>query len=269
MSKDYNTPARPAHRLASPPGALDGALGPEALIECLLFVADGPVPIAHLAQALDLPPREVEAALAALASAYEKRGLRLQRWQDRAQLTTSPAAAAYVERFLGLQATVRLTHAALETLAIVAYQQPATRPQIEAVRGVNSDSVIKSLLAKDLIEEIGRSEGVGRPILYRTTPEFLQYFGLLSLAELPPLTLPAASLASPPLSSIPTGDIVDRLSEGESGEPLDDPVPPSEQAMEEGNLGSASPNGEPLDAIGGDSGVDEKPNSLEFGSEDR
>ncbi|MBI3361990.1 MAG: SMC-Scp complex subunit ScpB [Chloroflexi bacterium] len=171
----------------SPPA--NGLLGTQELIECLLFVADGPAPIAQLAQALDLPPRQIEGALSALETTLAQRGLRLQRWQDRVQLTTAPSAAAHVERFLGLEATARLTHAALETLAIVAYQQPATRPQIEAVRGVNSDSVIKSLLSKGLIEEVGRSEGVGRPILYQTTPEFLQHFGIASLAELPPLNL--------------------------------------------------------------------------------
>ena len=177
------------------PAGLDLA----SLVECLLFVADGPTPIAQLAQGLEVSPREIEGALAALEATYAKRGLRLQRWQDKAQLTTAPAAAGHIERFLGLEATARLTRSALETLAIVAYQQPVTRPQIEAVRGVNSDSVLKSLLTKGLIEEVGRTEGVGRPILYRTTPEFLGHFGLSSLAELPPLQLP-----EPPL---PEGEI--------------------------------------------------------------
>lgn len=249
--------------------APDGVLGPAALIECLLFVADGPVPITNLAQALDLPPREVEAALAALESACETRGLRLQRWQDRVQLTTAPAAAVYIERFLGIQATVRLTHAALETLAIVAYQQPATRPQIEGVRGVNSDSVIKSLLAKDLVEEIGRSEGVGRPILYRTTPEFLQYFGLSSLAELPPLTLPAAGLAPPTLSSSPAGDAAAGLSDGVSGQALNDSDPARDQGLEEGDLGSASHDVGPVEAIVDESGVEERTSSEKFQPEDR
>ncbi len=98
--------------------------------------------------------------------------------------------AKTVEHFLGLEATSRLSRAALETLAIVAYQQPVTRPQIEAVRGVSSDGVMKSLLGKGLIQEIGRTEGPGRPIMYGTTPDFLQHFGLNSLMELPPLNLP-------------------------------------------------------------------------------
>ncbi len=167
-------------------------LGLEALIESLLFVADGAVLVGRLAEALEVPVREVEAALSGLAESYQKRGLSVQRFREKVQLTTSPSAAGKVERFLGLAAATPLSRAALEALAIVAYQQPVTRPQIEAVRGVNSDSVIKNLLTKGLIEESGRAEGPGRPVLYSTTPEFMQHFGLTSLAELPPLSLPNA-----------------------------------------------------------------------------
>jgi segregation and condensation protein B len=164
----------------------------EAQIESLLFVADGAVPVARLAEALEVSTREVEAGLAALAESYHHRGLSLQRFRDKVQLTTAPAAAAAVERFLGLAALTPLSRAALEALAIVAYQQPVTRPQIDSVRGVNSDSVIKNLLAKGLIEESGRAEGPGRPVLYSTTPEFMQHFGLAALSDLPPLALPEA-----------------------------------------------------------------------------
>jgi segregation and condensation protein B len=103
------------------------------------------------------------------------------------QLTSAPETAPIVERFLGLEATSRLSRAALETLAIIAYQQPVTRPEIDAIRGVNSDGVLKSLLSKGLIQEAGRAERAGRPILYQTTSDFLGYFGLSSLNELPPL----------------------------------------------------------------------------------
>jgi segregation and condensation protein B len=94
--------------------------------------------------------------------------------------------AGTVEKFLGLEATARLSRAALEALAIIAYRQPITRPGVDSIRGVNSDGVMKSLLSKGLVQEIGRSDGPGRPILYGTTSEFLQHFGLASLAELPP-----------------------------------------------------------------------------------
>jgi segregation and condensation protein B len=108
-------------------------------------------------------------------------------------LTTAPQLAELIERFLGLEATTHLSRAALETLAIIAYQQPVTRPQIDSIRGVNSDSMMKSLLNKGLILESGRADGPGRPILYSTTPEFLQHFGLNSILEMPPL----APLAKP------------------------------------------------------------------------
>jgi segregation and condensation protein B len=170
----------------------------EALVESLLFVADGAVPVARLAEALDVSVREVESALLTLSQAYRHRGLSLQRFRDKVQLTTSAAAAAHVERFLGLAASAPLSRAALETLAIVAYQQPVTRPQIEAVRGVNSDSVIKNLLSKGLIEDAGRAEGPGRPLLYSTTPEFMQHFGISSLSDLPPLSLPGPGDAPNP-----------------------------------------------------------------------
>ena len=100
---------------------------------------------------------------------------------------TVPQLAELIEHFLGLEATTHLSRAALETLAIIAYQQPVTRPQIDAIRGVNSDSMLKSLLHKGLILESGRADGPGRPILYSTTPEFLQHFGLNSILEMPRL----------------------------------------------------------------------------------
>ena len=106
------------------------------------------------------------------------------------QLTTAPQLAELIERFLGLESITHLSRAALETLAIIAYQQPVTRPQIDSIRGVNSDSMIKSLLNKGLILEMGRADGPGRPILYATSPEFLQHFGLNSILEMPPLANP-------------------------------------------------------------------------------
>ncbi|PWH11934.1 MAG: SMC-Scp complex subunit ScpB [Anaerolineae bacterium] len=159
------------------------------LLEGLLFVAAEPVSPAQLAAALELSVTEVEEGLAALEEQLQTRALRLQRHAGRVQLTTAPELADSVERFLGLEATSRLSRAALETLAIVAYQQPITRPAVDAIRGVNSDGVIKSLLSKGLLQEVGRSEGPGRPILYGTTPQFLQHFGLNALSELPPLNI--------------------------------------------------------------------------------
>src|SRR5215207_2468147 len=162
-------------------------------LEAMLFVAGEPVTTSQLATALDVASSVVERGLNELGAALSTRGLRLQRHAGRVQLTTAPQLAELIERFLGLEATSHLSRAALETLAIIAYQQPVTRPQIDSIRGVNSDSMMKSLLNKGLILESGRAEGPGRPILYSTTPEFLQHFGLSSILEMPSL----APLASP------------------------------------------------------------------------
>ena len=158
-------------------------------LEALLFVAAEPVAPAQLATALDVAPSVIERGLNELGASLASRGLRLQRHAGRVQLTTAPQLAELIERFLGLEATTHLSRAALETLAIIAYQQPVTRPQIDSIRGVNSDSMMKSLLNKGLILESGRTDGPGRPILYSTTPEFLQHFGLTSILEMPPLAL--------------------------------------------------------------------------------
>ena len=159
-------------------------------LEAMLFVAAEPVTTAQLAAALDVAPSVVERGLNELDTALATRGLRLQRNAGRFQLTTAPQLAELVERFLGLEATTHLSRAALETLVIIAYQQPVTRPQIDSIRGVNSDSMMKSLLHKGLILESGRADGPGRPILYSTTPEFLQHFGLSSILEMPSLAKP-------------------------------------------------------------------------------
>jgi segregation and condensation protein B len=162
-----------------------------ANLEALLFVASGPVAPAQLAEAMELKSDIIEQALESLAEEYASgRGLSLQ-WQGgKVQLTSAPGAAGLVERFLGLEATARLSRAALETLAIVAYRQPITRPVVDSIRGVNSDGAMKGLLNKGLVQEIGRAETPGRPILYGTTHEFLQHFGLSSLADLPPYDVP-------------------------------------------------------------------------------
>lgn len=167
------------------------ALSLQANLEALLFVAPGPVTTAQLAEALEISAEKVEQELAVLGEIFaQSRGITLQWHNGRVQLTSAPRAAELVERFLGLEATARLSRAALETLAIVAYRQPVTRPSVDAVRGVNSDGVMKSLLNKGMIQEVGRTETPGRPILYGITNEFLQHFGLTSLADLPPYDEP-------------------------------------------------------------------------------
>ena len=164
-------------------------LGLEAKIEALLFVSPSATYPKQIADALGESVSAVNRALETLSEQLQSRGLRLLENKGRFQLTTAPELSEAVENFLHLESSTRLSPAAIETLAIVAYQQPATRPLIDSIRGVNSDSVIRNLLSKGLLEEAGRSDGPGRPILYATTPEFLQYFGLSSLKDLPPIDL--------------------------------------------------------------------------------
>ena len=158
-----------------------------AKIEGLLFVSSGLVSVYQLSKTLEIKESEVESHLIELEKHYKEfgHGLRLMRVKSKVQLTTDPAISRSVEDFLGLQDPSTLSQAALETLAIVAYKQPVTRPQVDVVRGVNSDSVMRSLLSKGLIEELGRAETPGRPIYYGTSATFLQYFGLMSIDELP------------------------------------------------------------------------------------
>lgn len=175
-----------------------------AQLEALLFVAPGGVTTAQLATAIGITPRKVEKNLEELNEVYAERGIRIQRHNGEIRLTSAPEVGEIVERFLDLEATTRLSKAALEALAIIAYEQPVTRPHIDSIRGVSSDGVLRTLLSKGLAEEAGRAEGAGRPILYTTSPEFLAHFGLSSLDELPVLELPdvdydEASAAQPEL----------------------------------------------------------------------
>jgi len=158
-----------------------------AKIEALLFVASGPATSSQIGEALSIPAKQVENAIETLQKEYEHgRGIAIQNHGGRYQLTSSPDFALDVEKFIGIETTAKLTRAAVETLAIIAYKQPITRPGIDSIRGVSSDGVMKSLLAKGLIQEVGRAEGPGRPILFSTTGDFLQHFGLNSLDQLPP-----------------------------------------------------------------------------------
>ncbi len=155
------------------------------LVESLLFVAPEAVKIETLAGALDETPERIEGVLAELMAGQAYRGVRVQRLGERVQMVTAPEAAAAVERFLGLDLTTRLSPAALETLAIIAYKQPVTRAQIDELRGVASDGVLRTLIHRGLVEQGERLEQAGRPFQFRTSFDFLQHFGLQSLDDLP------------------------------------------------------------------------------------
>lgn len=160
-------------------------------LESLLFVSDGPVEATQIARALELDADFVEALLRQLDDTYrsQQRGFRLMERNGRFQLVTAPAAAAIIETFLNLDMTARLSAPALETLAVVAYRQPVTRAQVEAVRGVDCTGILRSLLQRGLIEEVDRLDAPGRPMLYGVTDLFMQHFGLTSLQDLPPLAV--------------------------------------------------------------------------------
>ena len=157
------------------------------IVESVLFVADEPVDVGALARIAEAPLEDVRAAIDALAADCHGRGVRLQRTESAVQMVSAPEATQYVERYLGVEEDHRLSHASLETLAIIAYKQPITRQAIEAIRGVNCDRALASLRARGLITEVGRAGSAGRPYLFGTTFRFLEYFGLEKPEDLPPL----------------------------------------------------------------------------------
>jgi segregation and condensation protein B len=160
---------------------------PLAALEALLFSSDQPLPLSLLAESLDLPPERVAEALGQLEAAYAARGagVELREIAGGYLLVTAPEHAEWVGRLLRGKKKMRLSRAALESMAIVAYKQPVTKSEIEAIRGVDSSAVLATLLERNLVTIRGRSKVVGRPLLYGTTQEFLDYFGLRDLSELP------------------------------------------------------------------------------------
>lgn len=159
-------------------------------LEALLFVAEDPLEVRELAVAVEADEQEVEEVLVDLARSYEDetRGLAVRNVAGGWRMYTAPAAYDVVERHLLSGRSGRLTQAALETLAVVAYKQPITRQEISEIRGVNADAAVRSLAARGYVEEVGRDEGPGQAILYGTTTHLLEQLGLDSLDDLPPLT---------------------------------------------------------------------------------
>lgn len=155
-------------------------------LECLLFVATEPVPMKTLVEVLREEEQCVQHALRLLEERLQVSGLQLVQVAGGYQLCTRPEFAEVVACYLQPQPS-KLSRAALETVAIIAYRQPITLPEIEAIRGVQSDGVVRTLLQRGLIQEVGRKQTAGRPVLYGTTPQFLHYFGLNSLEDLPEL----------------------------------------------------------------------------------
>lgn len=168
---------------------MSGADGVAGAVEALLFVSDEPVTASRLASVLDAPVATVEKTLRGLAESYakEERGFQLREVAGGWRLYTHPAYHEQIEQYVLSWDTRRLSQAALEALAVIAYHQPVTRQGVNAIRGVNSEAVISSLIEKGLVREQGRDRNAGNAILYGTTRTFLERFGLRDLSELPPL----------------------------------------------------------------------------------
>lgn len=165
----------------APPEDLD------LVIESILFLAGRPVQIPFLARITGAPSEAVSLAIERIAQACRGRGIRIQRAGNTAQMVTAPEAAPYVQAFLGIDENERLTPAVLATLTVIAYKQPITRAGIEKILGKSCEWGIAALKARNLITEVGRAPGPGRPFLYGTTLRFLEHFGLEKPEDLPPL----------------------------------------------------------------------------------
>jgi len=183
----------------------DDSIQTQKILEAVLFLAEDPTPVSDLVQLLEIPAALIEAELAAMSERYEaeQRGIVLRNVAGGWRLATSPDVAGYLERFVHEQRAPKLSQAALETLAIIAYRQPIARSQIAEIRGVNSDRAVKTLLMRGVIEESGDEDGSGRATLFNTTEAFLERLGLEGLGQLPPLA-----------DHMPSPEKVDRMESG-------------------------------------------------------
>ena len=178
----------------------------QRVIEAILFAAGEPVEVSRLSAALEIDENEIVAAADAVADrlAYERRGIRIIRLENAYQMVSSGEMADYITKALETRKPPKLSASQLETLTIIAYYQPATKAMVEQIRGVDSSYSVGALLNKKLIEEAGRLNVPGRPILYKTTPDFLRTFGLSSLEELP--AIEKVDFGEPEITQTPGDD---------------------------------------------------------------
>jgi segregation and condensation protein B len=186
MSEEY-TQEIPGE--AHPPAGRDRAHQLARHLEAIIMVAEDPVPSAVLAEVCEVPQSDIERCLRELSEQYERdgKGFVLRKVAGGWRYYSHPDEAPYVETFITSQQSARLSAAALETLAIIAYKQPISRAQLATIRGVNCDAVVRNLVVRGLVEEVGRDHGPGKAVLYGTSVRFLEQMGLSSLEELPPL----------------------------------------------------------------------------------
>jgi segregation and condensation protein B len=214
---------------ASPSGPLDEPSASVADLEALLFVAERPLTRVELRSVTRLSAEEVDERLGDLEMQLRERGIRLVTSGEQVMLGTSPESGPLIARYLGAD-SVRLSPAALETLAIVAYRQPVTRGVIERIRGVDSGHVVRGLLHRRLIHEQGRAESPGRPILYATSMEFMERFGLTSLDDLPPLEADIAARMAQAETDVAAGLPGDLVSDVQDQRSPDDGPPLADDA---------------------------------------
>ena len=157
------------------------------VIESVLFVADGPVELRTLARLTEQTPEAISQAIEELGATSRERGVRIQRTGQSAQMVSAPETASYVQRYLGIDENQRLSPVVLVTLTVIAYKQPVTKGEVERILRKNCEYSVMVLKARDLINEVGRADGPGRPYLYGTTFKFLEHFGLEKPEDLPPL----------------------------------------------------------------------------------
>jgi len=202
-------------------------------IESLIFISEGPSTIAEIQNILEgLDAETIRDAIEELKDEYEKRnsGIKIMEVAGGYQMVTSPNYVNFVKKFYKIKHAEKLTLPALETLSIIAYKQPVTKLEIELIRGVNVDGVLKNLLEKGLVRIVGRKEVIGRPFVYGTTRSFLEYFGLNSLEELPPIENFVQALSEREMAEItPIGeeDVSQEISSQENSKP------PSEETAKE------------------------------------
>jgi segregation and condensation protein B len=203
---------------------MQDGVGPERLaeLEALLFASDAPLPLERIAEVLEVAPAEARSAIEALRAACEApdRGVSVVEVGGGVRLVTRSEHAPVLLRLQRLRLRSRLSRAGVETLAIVAYRQPISRPEIEQLRGVGTESVLTHLLERRLIRVVGRKAAPGRPVLYGTTREFLEHFGLRDLAELPPFEVPPEPVAADPdrpAATAPEGEAAAGDAGGELG----------------------------------------------------
>lgn len=186
------------------------------IVEAILFVTGNAVEKREICRALEITEPELEETLDALESGYDfdRRGLRLLRFGQHVQLATRPDYAPYVEKLLQPVQKQSLSQAIMETLAVIAYRQPVTKAEIEQVRGVKCDYSVQSLVSKGLIEEVGRKEALGRPILYGTTDAFLRHFCISSLSELPEIDFSKLAAKMEQAAAVQEGETLEEQTGG-------------------------------------------------------